>query len=470
MRSRRLLIVFLSIVLGSSVFTSFWKPCEKCEIFGHFRQLETSPPGVEVFKNPLATSDSQLVIADLRPYTDRACLQQLFSYYAKSMTRFPDDERCPIPFASWITALQTSSSVFLNDSRPTEEKHPTVPCTALSAQCQPSNWQTQYPSMIVTCPTRTDTSRSISASSCAVTSDPTAARFASAVILSHVGLSFPFLEDQNGRDKLKMLLWPEERDATQIWALSVMYESTAYYPAGADESVISQFNYTFGQRLGLQGYQMSYLPQWEVMLRPLNMTSKESGNGRRRAPIVWVTSNCKSHSRREDYVKQLMRVIKVDSFGSCLNNRDPGLYGLKPDHSNWFDALRNKRNLIYPYKFVLVLENSYEQGYVSEKIFDAWEAQAVPLYLGAPDIDDYVPGPNAYIDLRNKTVDEVAALVSLLDKDDQAYLQYHAWRLRPPDEIVNLSPLGRQVSRHRSEEHLCAICRIVSSTSSVPRN
>jgi hypothetical protein len=38
-------------------------------------------------------------------------------------------------------------------------------------------------------------------------------------------------------------------------------------------------------------------------------------------------------------------------------------------------------------------------GYVSEKIFDCFFAGTIPIYLGAPDIERYVP-PETFIDLR----------------------------------------------------------------------
>jgi hypothetical protein len=51
------------------------------------------------------------------------------------------------------------------------------------------------------------------------------------------------------------------------------------------------------------------------------------------------------------------------------------------------------------YRFSLCFENSMFVGYVSEKIFDCFFAGTVPVYLGAPDIEQYVPR-EAFIDMR----------------------------------------------------------------------
>ena len=50
--------------------------------------------------------------------------------------------------------------------------------------------------------------------------------------------------------------------------------------------------------------------------------------------------------------------------------------------------------------FALCLENVQYPGYVTEKIIECYVAGVIPLYLGAPDIDSFVP-KDSFIDLRN---------------------------------------------------------------------
>jgi len=59
-----------------------------------------------------------------------------------------------------------------------------------------------------------------------------------------------------------------------------------------------------------------------------------------------------------------------------------------------FDVLKN-------YKFCICYENTANvNGYITEKIFDAFEAGCIPIYLGAPNIKKYIP-ENCFINLRN---------------------------------------------------------------------
>lgn len=69
---------------------------------------------------------------------------------------------------------------------------------------------------------------------------------------------------------------------------------------------------------------------------------------------------------------------------------------------------------VYPrYKFGICYENMLDQpGYVSIKIFDCMRAGCVPIYLGAPDINDYVD-PGAFIDRRQfRSIDELAKYIA----------------------------------------------------------
>ena len=57
----------------------------------------------------------------------------------------------------------------------------------------------------------------------------------------------------------------------------------------------------------------------------------------------------------------------------------------------------NKLATIADYKFALCFENVKFPGYVTEKLIDCLVAGVVPIYLGAPDIRDFVP-EDCYID------------------------------------------------------------------------
>ena len=46
---------------------------------------------------------------------------------------------------------------------------------------------------------------------------------------------------------------------------------------------------------------------------------------------------------------------------------------------------------IAEFRFNLAFENSQSPGYVTEKVYDGLSAGTIPVYWGAPDVDEYVP-------------------------------------------------------------------------------
>ena len=59
----------------------------------------------------------------------------------------------------------------------------------------------------------------------------------------------------------------------------------------------------------------------------------------------------------------------------------------------------DKISVMSSYKFALCFENMEFQGYVTEKIIDCLVAGTIPIYMGAPDIDNFIPR-DCYINYR----------------------------------------------------------------------
>jgi len=85
-------------------------------------------------------------------------------------------------------------------------------------------------------------------------------------------------------------------------------------------------------------------------------------------------------------------------------------------------AVEDKINVLRKYKFAFCFENCTFKGYITEKIFDVMFAGSVPIYYGAPDINDYV-GSNCFIDFRKfKNYSELNDF--LLNMKETEYNQY----------------------------------------------
>lgn len=89
---------------------------------------------------------------------------------------------------------------------------------------------------------------------------------------------------------------------------------------------------------------------------------------------------------------------------------DFDLYGNfweKRKYRNWKGRIEDKIGVLKGYKFNICYENMRDiRGYVTEKIFDCFTAGVVPVYLGASNIEEYVP-KECFID-RREFADEEA--------------------------------------------------------------
>ena len=78
---------------------------------------------------------------------------------------------------------------------------------------------------------------------------------------------------------------------------------------------------------------------------------------------------------------------------------------LVPIYSSYRGKVVSKTDVFPKYRFALCYENTIGPGYITEKVFDCMRSDCVPIYLGAPNINDYLP-QDIYIDRRQFSTDE----------------------------------------------------------------
>lgn len=100
---------------------------------------------------------------------------------------------------------------------------------------------------------------------------------------------------------------------------------------------------------------------------------------------------------RQNLVKKLLDSdIDFDMYGLGWNLNDSRYKGFL---SNKLDGLRD-------YKYSICIENTRENGYITEKFNDAILCGTVPLYYGAPDVDKHYPNSSEFLDISSENVIE----------------------------------------------------------------
>ena len=148
---------------------------------------------------------------------------------------------------------------------------------------------------------------------------------------------------------------------------------------------------------------------------------------RREPAIVFVAKNCHSKNRRETLVKMLQKYVRVDSVSSCMNNHQ---WPSDIPRSNK-DALQ-KRYLMY-----LAAENSIEKDYVTEKVYGGLINGAVPLYLGSPTIEEFVPTHSVIPvpgDFTEEDVRRIADIAKTIIANKTVYEEWIEFKKHPYEE------------------------------------
>ena len=85
---------------------------------------------------------------------------------------------------------------------------------------------------------------------------------------------------------------------------------------------------------------------------------------------------------REEFFRQLSKYKKVDAPGKSMNNMG-SIDELYPGEK--WDC---KKKFLSEYKFTIAFENYVYPGYQTEKLYDAMQANSLPIYCGDPFIGD----------------------------------------------------------------------------------
>ena len=160
---------------------------------------------------------------------------------------------------------------------------------------------------------------------------------------------------------------------------------------------------------------------------------------KRNSSVLWMVSNCKTQSRREDYVKELGKYINIDIVGKCGNTYDcPKQFSKDCEEQ-----------LVSKYYFYLAFENSICDDYITEKTWKRLGEGAVPIVLGKGRYSEELPN-NSYIDVKDfASPQALAKYLKEVMASAEKYATFHAWRKMEEIYECNL---------------LCALCKFAYET------
>ncbi|XP_063447682.1 alpha-(1,3)-fucosyltransferase 10-like [Mytilus trossulus] len=177
------------------------------------------------------------------------------------------------------------------------------------------------------------------------------------------------------------------------------------------------------------------------------------------SPVVYVHSDCNPPSGRDEFVKELMKYLKVDSYGKCLHNKDLPESLIDP-LPGMFDTKFYK--LMAKYKFTLAMENSICDDYITEKLWRPLYLGSVPIVLGSTKVQDFLPSNHSAIIIKDiSSPKKIADYIHLLNNNDDVYNEYTAWK---KTGVTNTYLKHVLQKRDFMDPHMraqCNICKIL---------
>jgi hypothetical protein len=237
---------------------------------------------------------------------------------------------------------------------------------------------------------------------------------------------------------------PGRKPAGQLW-VAWSLECDANYPQLGDPAYMRQFDLTMTYRLDadvLVAY-TSYYIDGANLARALRTPPKPKTADKL---VTLFISSGMNRSGRVEYATELMQRLDVHSYGRVLQNRTIADDRWRP----------SKLEISADYRFDLAFENAITQDYVSEKFFDPLVAGAVPVYLGAPNVELFAPGDHCFINTADFSGPaELAEYLLYLQQHDTEYQAYLAWKDRP------FCPAFLALLERQREPQFTRLCRAV---------
>jgi hypothetical protein len=264
-----------------------------------------------------------------------------------------------------------------------------------------------------------------------ITSDRSLYDRASAVVFHVPSIGFDFVV---GRGPIKK--------KGQIWVAWSM-ESAAHHPILSTELVMRRFDLT-----------MTHGRDSDVWCPYILRTH---GENLRNEPVekrygclmnAFISSRYDTNGRTE-YLREMMKHIDVHSYGKLFRN------AAQPDGAR----RQFKLDTMARYKFTAAFENASEEDYVTEKFYDPLIVGSVPVYLGAPNIEEFSPGDKCFINASDFDGPEsLSRFLVDLSGDDARYSEYFDWKKKL------FRPGFEKILQVQNEHAVVRLCRKIGET------
>ena len=238
---------------------------------------------------------------------------------------------------------------------------------------------------------------------------------------------------------------PARQSLNQKWIFMAREPQAFYYP-----QQLKQLNDKFNITMTFQSDSDVFIPYggyWPLPAASLKYRQQmklDFMSGKDKM-VAWLVSNCRTSSRREEYVRQLQKYIPIDIYGKCGN--------LTTD-TNSANGFRDQ--IAKKYMFYIAFENSDCDDYISEKFWNSLHIGIIPIVRGQRARYKALAPPNSYINADSFLTPELLAdHLKAISTNSTLFHRYHQWR-RTYDANYKFFTVNTQ--------WMCDLCKVVHTS------
>eukprot|EP01134_Creolimax_fragrantissima_P006400 CFRG6400T1 len=132
------------------------------------------------------------------------------------------------------------------------------------------------------------------------------------------------------------------------------------------------------------------------------------------------------------FVEEFMKLMGENNVDRYIHMRNKEL---PPEAVGNPYQLENRLKFLGTYKFHIVTEPIIYPDWVEPEWSHTLIAGSVPIYFGAPNIEDYSPGPKSFINGNSfESPKMLASFIKVLLHNDNAYNEYFEWKKAGPTQ------------------------------------
>merc|ERR1719242_1560108 len=147
-----------------------------------------------------------------------------------------------------------------------------------------------------------------------------------------------------------------------------------------------------------------------------HLTRTPEGGNRTNLNAAWFVSHCATIARREKYVKTMQKYMDVDIYGKCSRGPIKHTCGREKE-KDCYDMMEKN------YKFYLSFENSLCADYITEKYFNIFKYNVIPVSYSGVDFKSLAPPHSSISAMDFLDPKTLVKHLDRLNKEDNLYAE-----------------------------------------------